>query len=120
MQGMLFAEPAILVHFKSVGIIFLVLHGVIISLLTLRTSKRDLHSHFFGTSVNRIILASLSGARFRNGVHGIPGTRTGRAAIRKAIPAAILLTVPSKAVKPDEKPVPTNFRAQKNNAPFEV
>jgi len=43
---MLLAEPAVLVHLKSVGIILLVLHGVVVSLLTLCAGQGDLYSHF--------------------------------------------------------------------------
>jgi hypothetical protein len=44
------AESAVFVHFESVGCVLLVLHGVVVALFALRTSKGDLHSHF-GTSV---------------------------------------------------------------------
>jgi hypothetical protein len=37
MNGMLFAETAILVHFKAVGVVLFVFHGVVIPLLALRT-----------------------------------------------------------------------------------
>jgi len=49
MRGMLTAEPAVLVHLKSVRVILLVLHSIIVSLLALCAGKSDLHSHF-GTS----------------------------------------------------------------------
>ena len=45
MNGVLLAESAILVHFKTIGIVLLVLHGVVVALLTLRTSKCDFYSH---------------------------------------------------------------------------
>ena len=45
MNGMLSAEPAILLHFQTVGIILLVLHGVVVSLLALVAAKGDLYSH---------------------------------------------------------------------------
>ena len=45
MNGMLSAEPAILLHFQTVGIILLVLHGVVVSLLALIAAKGDLYSH---------------------------------------------------------------------------
>jgi hypothetical protein len=47
---MLSAEPAILLHFKTVGIVLLVLHRVVVSLLALVAAKRDLYAHF-GTSL---------------------------------------------------------------------
>ncbi len=47
---MLAAEFAVLVHFKSVGVILLVLLCVVVSLLAFRASKCNLDSHFFGTS----------------------------------------------------------------------
>jgi len=43
----LFAESAVLIHFKSVRTVLLVLHGVVISLLTFCTSQCDFNSHFF-------------------------------------------------------------------------
>ena len=55
MNGMLSAEPAILFHFQTVGIVLLVFHGVVVSLLALVAAKGDLYSHF-GTS---LIFASL-------------------------------------------------------------
>ena len=45
MNGMLSAEPAILLHFQSVGVVLLVLHRVVVSLLALVASERDLDSH---------------------------------------------------------------------------
>ena len=45
MKGVLFAEPAILVHFKSVGVVFLVFHCVVVALLTFSASKCDFNSH---------------------------------------------------------------------------
>jgi hypothetical protein len=44
------AEPAVLVHFQSVGIVLLVLFGVVVSLLALGAGQHNLHSHFVGTS----------------------------------------------------------------------
>jgi len=41
----LFAEPTILVHFKSVRVILLIFHCVVISLLTFCASECDFHSH---------------------------------------------------------------------------
>ena len=43
---MLLAETTILVHFKSVGIILLILHCVVVSLLTFLTSQCYFNSHF--------------------------------------------------------------------------
>ena len=48
-ERMLAAEFAVLVHFKSVGVIFLVLGRVVVSLLALAARQCDLNSHF-GTS----------------------------------------------------------------------
>ena len=45
MQCVLFAESAILVHLESVGIVFLVLHSVVISLLALCACHCDLYAH---------------------------------------------------------------------------
>ena len=45
MNGVLSAELAILVHFKSVRIIFLVFHCVVIALLAFSTSQCDFNSH---------------------------------------------------------------------------
>jgi hypothetical protein len=43
--GMLAAERAVLVHFKSVGIVLLVFHRIVISLLALAAGKGDSFSH---------------------------------------------------------------------------
>ncbi len=51
MQSVLLAESAVLVHFKSVGIVLLVLHGVVVALFALSAGHCDLHSHCSGTSV---------------------------------------------------------------------
>ena len=51
MQGMLAAETAILVQFETVGIVFLVLFRLVISLLALTARQGDLNSHSFGTSL---------------------------------------------------------------------
>ena len=67
MCSMLFAESAVLVHFKSVGIIFLILHGIVVSLLAFAACKCDLNSHI-GTSV--LILYSLPLAR-EPGINGV-------------------------------------------------
>ena len=42
---MLTAEPAIFVHFQSVGIILFVLHGVVVALFALAACQRDPYSH---------------------------------------------------------------------------
>jgi len=39
------AEPAVLVHFKSVRIVLLILRGVVVSLLALTASQGDSDSH---------------------------------------------------------------------------
>ena len=44
-KSMLSAESAILVHFQSVRIVFLVLHSIVVALLTFRTSQSDFYSH---------------------------------------------------------------------------
>ena len=45
MNGVLFAEAAILVQLKFVRGILLVLHRVVVSLLALVASQSDLHAH---------------------------------------------------------------------------
>ena len=50
-SGVLSAESAVLLHFETVGVILLVLHGVVVSLLALRASQSDLNAHN-GTSLN--------------------------------------------------------------------
>ena len=52
MKSVLLAESAILVHFKSVRIILLVLHSVVVALLAFCTSECYFNSHD-GTSVLR-------------------------------------------------------------------
>jgi hypothetical protein len=44
-KGVLFAEPAVLVHFKSVGVVLLVFHCVVVALFALCASKCDFNSH---------------------------------------------------------------------------
>ena len=44
-QGVLTAEPAILVHFQPVGIVLLVFHGVVVALLAFRAGQGDFDSH---------------------------------------------------------------------------
>ena len=48
-HGVLAAEAAVLVHLKSVGVVLLVLHGVVVALLTLGASQGNFDSHV-GTS----------------------------------------------------------------------
>ena len=50
-NSMLSAEGAILVHFQTVRIVLLVLHGVVVSLLALVASEGYLYPHFLGTSL---------------------------------------------------------------------
>ena len=50
MQGVLLAEPAILAHLDSIGVVLLVLHGVVVSLLALIASQSHFNAHF-GTSL---------------------------------------------------------------------
>ena len=50
-DGVLFAESAILLHFETVRIVLLVLHGIVVSLLALRASQSDFNAHN-GTSLN--------------------------------------------------------------------
>jgi hypothetical protein len=49
-SGVLSAESAILAHLQTIGVILLVLHGVVVSLLALRASQSDLNAHN-GTSL---------------------------------------------------------------------
>jgi hypothetical protein len=49
-NGVLLAESAILLHFETIGIILLVLHGVVVSLLALGASQSDFNAHN-GTSL---------------------------------------------------------------------
>ena len=49
-NGMLFAEAAILVHLQAIRIVLLVFHRVVVALLAFRASQSDLHSHN-GTSM---------------------------------------------------------------------
>ena len=46
----LLAESAVLLHFETVGIVLLVLHSVVVSLLALGASQSDFHAHN-GTSL---------------------------------------------------------------------
>jgi len=49
-NGVLSAESAVLLHFETVGIVLLVLHGVVVSLLALGASQSDFNAHN-GTSL---------------------------------------------------------------------
>ena len=43
-RGVLLAEAAVLVHLKTVGIVLLVLHGIVIALLALGAGQRNLNT----------------------------------------------------------------------------
>jgi hypothetical protein len=45
MSGVLSAESAVLLHLETVGVVLLVLHGVVVSLLALRASHGDFNAH---------------------------------------------------------------------------
>ena len=45
MEGLLAAEPAILVELQTIGIVLLVLEGIVIPLLALGAGQRDLNAH---------------------------------------------------------------------------
>jgi hypothetical protein len=49
-NSVLSAESAVLLHFETVGVILLVLHGVVVSLLALGASQSDFNAHI-GTSL---------------------------------------------------------------------
>jgi len=49
------AESAELAHFQTVGVVFLVLHGVVVALFALSAGKCDFDSHF------RILLLMAAG-----------------------------------------------------------
>ena len=49
-SGVLSAESAVLLHFETIGVILLVFHGVVVSLLALRASQSDFNAHN-GTSL---------------------------------------------------------------------
>ena len=44
-KGVFLAESAILVHLKSVGVVFLVLHGIVVALLAFGASQSDFYPH---------------------------------------------------------------------------
>lgn len=50
MNGVLSAESAVLLHFETIGVVLLVLHGVVVSLLALIASQSHFNAHF-GTSL---------------------------------------------------------------------
>ena len=50
MESVLTAEFAEFFEFESVGVVFLVLDRVVVSLFALAANQRNLGSHFFGTS----------------------------------------------------------------------
>lgn len=45
MHCVLTAEAAILIELQPIGVVFLVLEGIVVPLLTFRTSQCDLYSH---------------------------------------------------------------------------
>ena len=55
MHSVLAAEAAVLVHLKSVGVVLLVLHGVVVALLAFGASQSDLYSHYGISILNRFI-----------------------------------------------------------------
>jgi hypothetical protein len=59
MQGVLLAERAILAELELVGRVLLVLEGIVVSLLALIASERDLDSHFSAPPCNIWLKASL-------------------------------------------------------------
>lgn len=60
MESVLVAEPAELFHFKSVRVVLLVLHRVVVPLLAFGTSKRNLDSHLRHLLVMLDLLPPLS------------------------------------------------------------
>ena len=50
MSSVFSAESAVLAHFETVGVILLVFHGVVVSLLALGASQSDFNAHN-GTSL---------------------------------------------------------------------
>jgi len=65
MKCVFFAESAILVHLKSVGVVLFVFHCVVISLLTFCTSKCNLYAHYSAPPVkNFASLLKLTGHFF--------------------------------------------------------
>ena len=58
MEGLLAAEPAILVELQTIGIVLLVLESIVIPLLALGAGQRDLNAH--GISPSRGIPSKTS------------------------------------------------------------
>ena len=72
MHGVLSAESAVLLHFETIGVILLVLHGVVVSLLALVASQSHFNAHF-GTSLNCLPVSPCSGKNLsgpKGGRHG--------------------------------------------------
>ena len=46
MDSVLLAESAILLHLETIGVVLLVFHAVVVSLLALRASQCDFHAHY--------------------------------------------------------------------------
>ena len=59
MNGVFFAETAILVHFQPVRIILLVFHRVVVALLALAASQSDFYPHVSAPPVSSDCFASL-------------------------------------------------------------
>ena len=65
MQCVLAAEAAILIHLESVGIVFLVLLCVIVTLLALAARESDLNSHFRHLLFIRVLPVDFGGETAR-------------------------------------------------------
>jgi hypothetical protein len=63
-SGVLSAESAVLLHLETIGVILLVLHGVVVSLLALRASQSDFNAHN-GTSLKFASLYHSAQEKFR-------------------------------------------------------
>jgi hypothetical protein len=50
-DGVLAAEAAVFVHFKTLGCVLLVFYGVVIALLAFVASQSNFNSHLNGTSL---------------------------------------------------------------------
>ena len=86
MNGVLSAESAVLFHFETIGVVLLVLHGVVVSLLALIASQSHFNAHF-GTSLKlppciTALIKNLNGplgrVRLKTGIE-IPPEITGKA-----------------------------------------
>jgi hypothetical protein len=75
MKRMFLAESAILLHFKPIGVVLFVLHGVVVSLLAFGTSESDFNAHY-GTS----LIASL----YHCGYFRFRGSRSIRPQLKKS------------------------------------